>query len=136
MAPYTKLAVRSLGPTKAVTLEQHAKIPTYVPKPPARGTRQHGLRVVASPEWKSQAACKDEPKALFYGPDEGDEPRSGPKTQQSNLAAKKVCARCAVQDECLAFALANREMWGVFGGLTAKERGKMLAARDALRLRR
>ncbi|WP_336873902.1 WhiB family transcriptional regulator [Rhodococcus qingshengii] len=36
--------------------------------------------------------------------------------------AKRVCAGCEVRVDCLAFALANDERFGVWGGLTASER--------------
>lgn len=39
--------------------------------------------------------------------------------------AKAVCARCPVAPDCLATALRVEEAWGVFGGLTAKERRRM-----------
>lgn len=37
-------------------------------------------------------------------------------------AAKAVCAGCPVRDLCLEYAVAHREPWGIWGGMTAKER--------------
>lgn len=37
-------------------------------------------------------------------------------------AAKRVCGRCEFRDSCLDGALARREEFGVWGGLTKKER--------------
>lgn len=43
--------------------------------------------------------------------------------------AKAVCATCPVIDECLEYALANNEHWGVWGGRSERERKRMRAAR-------
>ena len=45
-------------------------------------------------------------------PDEGD----------SYLQAKQVCAECPIKTECLEYALRNFEEFGVWGGLTPKQR--------------
>jgi WhiB family redox-sensing transcriptional regulator len=36
--------------------------------------------------------------------------------------ARKLCSSCPVQRECLQFALANNEMYGIWGGLSVTER--------------
>jgi WhiB family redox-sensing transcriptional regulator len=43
--------------------------------------------------------------------------------------AKQVCAACPVRTECLAEALDNRIEWGVWGGLTERERRAVLRKR-------
>lgn len=43
--------------------------------------------------------------------------------------AKAVCAGCPVRTECLAEALDNRVEWGVWGGLTERERRALLRRR-------
>jgi WhiB family redox-sensing transcriptional regulator len=48
---------------------------------------------------------------IFY-PDQGGNPK----------AAKKVCRRCLVAQECLEYALAHNERFGVWGGLSERER--------------
>lgn len=37
--------------------------------------------------------------------------------------AKELCAGCHVIEECLAYAMANDEKWGVWGGTSPRERG-------------
>jgi len=37
-------------------------------------------------------------------------------------AARAVCAACPVRAACLAHALAHDEPWGIWGGLTTRER--------------
>lgn len=62
-----------------------------------------------------QAACREIGIGLFF------DDRAG----RSSAPAKSVCARCPVRQPCLEFALATEDpdyQYGVFGGLTAKER--------------
>lgn len=40
--------------------------------------------------------------------------------------AAKVCTGCPVKTECLEYALVNRMDYGVWGGLTARQRRKLL----------
>lgn len=67
--------------------------------------------------WRGLALCAQVDPGLFY-PEKGESPQP----------AKAVCARCEVCAACLAEALARREGWGVWGGLTARERAALLAA--------
>jgi WhiB family redox-sensing transcriptional regulator len=43
------------------------------------------------------------------------------------LLAKKFCEECPVKNECLQFALVNNEQYGIWGGLTLKERLRVKA---------
>lgn len=62
-------------------------------------------------EWRERALCaQTDPEAFF--PEKGGSVRE----------AKKVCRRCPVRAECLADAVAHREQWGIWGGLTIRER--------------
>lgn len=44
-------------------------------------------------------------------------------------AAEAVCRRCPFKTECADWALNTAQMFGVYGGITEKERRKMIAAR-------
>ena len=69
--------------------------------------------------WQARAACRGEDSALFYA----DSKRA---TEQARVeAAKAICARCPVVEECLDAALATHEQYGVWGGMTAAERERM-----------
>ena len=116
-------------------MEAHRQVPTHVPNSPSRGTRRHGdlFAVPQRQDWWDHAVCAAKPTELFFGDDEA---REAAKTAASNRAAKKVCATCSVQDPCLKYALDNNERWGVWGGLTPRERSKMLTARESLRVSR
>lgn len=45
--------------------------------------------------------------------------------------AKQVCHECKVRAECLEYALENREKNGIWGGVTERERRRMLRRRNA-----
>lgn len=68
-------------------------------------------------DWATQGQCStQDPDALFV---EGKEQR----------VAKAVCKGCPVIAECLADALDNRTPFGVWGGMTERERRALLRAR-------
>lgn len=65
-------------------------------------------------DWPTQATCReDHPDALFV---------QGAAQQQ----AKVVCFRCPVRAECLSHALDTRTQFGVWGGMTERERRQLL----------
>ena len=62
-------------------------------------------------EWQEQALCaQTDPEAFF--------PEKGGSTKD----AKRICKACAVRDECLEYALENDERFGIWGGLSERER--------------
>jgi WhiB family redox-sensing transcriptional regulator len=64
--------------------------------------------------WRTRAACCDADPGLFF-----------PGLGGSAGPAKRICAACPVRAECLAFAVASGERFGVFGGLSERERHRM-----------
>lgn len=67
--------------------------------------------------WRSDALCRGVETDLFFPAGElGEEP-----VQQAE-AAKAVCMRCPVRQECLEYALATDQPFGVWGGTTEAER--------------
>jgi WhiB family redox-sensing transcriptional regulator len=75
-------------------------------------------------EWQLRGACRSEDRGLFFHP-EGER---GPSRAAREIAAKKVCARCPVVDPCRAHALATREYYGVWGGMSESERDEATTA--------
>ena len=49
----------------------------------------------------------------------------GPLLGSDGGDAKKVCVGCEVRAECLEYALANDERFGIWGGLSERERRKL-----------
>src|SRR5436853_6680051 len=73
---------------------------------------RRNMRMVV--DWPSQAACRNgDPDALFV------------QGAEQNVA-KRVCRSCPVRFECLADALDNRIEFGVWGGMTERERRALL----------
>ncbi len=65
-------------------------------------------------DWQERALCaQTDPEAFF--------PEKGGSTRE----AKKVCLSCDVRGECLEYALANDERFGIWGGLSERERRKL-----------
>ena len=54
-----------------------------------------------------------------------------PEKGSSSREARAVCARCPVRNECLAFALEHDERFGMWGGLTPRERRRLTKGRPA-----
>jgi WhiB family transcriptional regulator, redox-sensing transcriptional regulator len=64
--------------------------------------------------WQDRALCAEtDPEAFF--------PEKGGSTRE----AKKVCLTCEVRSECLDYALANDERFGIWGGLSERERRRL-----------
>lgn len=68
--------------------------------------------------WQERAACRNGDDHLFFEPD-NEWPQARARREE---AAKKVCADCPVQAECLRFAEAGWGEFGVWGGTTQRER--------------
>lgn len=84
-----------------------------------------GLELVAvepeaEPSWQERALCaQTDPEAFF--------PEKGGSTRD----AKKVCLSCEVRGDCLEYALANDERFGIWGGLSERERRRLKRAAAA-----
>ncbi len=73
-------------------------------------------------EWQGLGACRDVDTEAFFHPD-GER---GPSRSGREAAAKAVCATCPVIVQCRAHALAAREPYGVWGGLSESDREQAL----------
>jgi WhiB family redox-sensing transcriptional regulator len=72
-------------------------------------------------DWASQAACRtSDPDALFV-------------QGAAQNRAKQVCRGCPVRTACLADALDRRTEFGVWGGMTERERRALLRQRPDVR---
>ena len=74
-------------------------------------------------EWQQDGACSDQDPALFFHP-EGER---GPRRDDRERAAKALCTGCVVRPACRDHALAVREPYGVWGGLSTRERDLLVA---------
>ena len=76
-------------------------------------------RIIDPDDWVLAAACRGSGH-LFFAPDDGAESRIERRRRES--AAKAICAGCVVRRECLDEAVAASERFGVWGGMTERER--------------
>lgn len=65
-------------------------------------------------DWQEDAACKHADADLFF-----------PERGSPGDSAKRVCVTCDVRLDCLEYALANGERYGIWGGLTERERTRL-----------
>lgn len=79
-------------------------------------------------EWQLQAACRGMDVEMFFHPDQERNPRRSQRISQ----AKRICGGCPVIDRCRTHALAVRESFGVWGGLSEDERAAILGVRTLL----
>lgn len=75
-------------------------------------------------EWQFHAACRGMDSAVFFHP----ERERGQKRAARERAAKQVCASCPVQLQCATHALAVRETYGTWGGMSEIERAALLSS--------
>jgi len=68
--------------------------------------------------WQSRSNCMGVDPDLFF-------PERGASTRE----AKEVCRGCVVRDECLEYALENGEKFGIWGGMSERERRRLRRAR-------
>ncbi|GAA2067158.1 WhiB family transcriptional regulator [Williamsia deligens] len=68
----------------------------------------------AEEQWQERALCaQTDPEAFF--------PEKGGSTRE----AKRICSGCEVKAECLEYALYKDERFGIWGGLSERERRRL-----------
>lgn len=78
-------------------------------------TVQNDMEIVSLERgWQDNANCLGVDPDLFF-------PERGASTRE----AKEVCRGCVVRGECLEYALANGEKFGIWGGLSERERRRL-----------
>lgn len=64
--------------------------------------------------WQADGLCAEtDPEAFF------------PERGGSSLEAKRICGECTVRATCLQYALDHDEQYGIWGGLSQRERRKL-----------
>jgi WhiB family redox-sensing transcriptional regulator len=72
---------------------------------------------VGDADWHDNALCRGRDTEVFF-----------PEEDEPTIVAKSICRRCPVRRDCLAHALERGERYGIWGGLTERER-QLLRAR-------
>jgi WhiB family redox-sensing transcriptional regulator len=63
--------------------------------------------------WQEIAACRGLPAEMFF---------PFRTNELGKKRALRICDRCEVTQQCLAYAMKNDEQWGIWGGLSRPER--------------
>jgi WhiB family redox-sensing transcriptional regulator len=79
-------------------------------------------RSTAENEWQDLANCLGVDPDLFF-------PERGASTKE----AKEVCRGCVVRGDCLEYALGNGEKFGIWGGMSERERRRIRRQRALAR---
>ncbi len=75
--------------------------------------------------WQDFANCRGADPDLFF-----------PERGASTRTAKSICRECTVQDQCLEFAIVSSEKFGIWGGMSERERRKIRKERQIAARRR
>lgn len=86
----------------------------------AQSLNSHGIDLTVllglDPEatWRDSALCAQTDPDTFY-----------PEKGGSTRPAKRLCGSCEVRQQCLDYALTNGERFGIWGGLSERERRRL-----------
>jgi WhiB family redox-sensing transcriptional regulator len=82
------------------------------------------VEIAGDRRWQERANCLGVDPDLFF-------PERGASTRE----AKSVCRGCEVRLECLEYALSHGEKFGIWGGLSERERRRVRRERALARRR-
>jgi len=94
----------------------HEPVAIALQRPAEQATAEQATaeQAVGEPSWQERSLCaQTDPEAFF--------PEKGGSTRE----AKRVCLSCEVRVECLEYALENDERFGIWGGLSERERRRV-----------
>jgi WhiB family redox-sensing transcriptional regulator len=74
-------------------------------------------------DWQQEGLCRGVEPEVFF-----------PVAEEDAWRAKEICGMCDVREQCLAYSLQHRERYGVWGGVTEKERLDMFRRGAAQRV--
>ncbi|SCL30459.1 WhiB family transcriptional regulator, redox-sensing transcriptional regulator [Micromonospora rhizosphaerae] len=76
----------------------------------------------AREDWWDRAACRGIDVDVFY-----PLPNDGAAAER----ALRVCGRCPIRAKCRQYAVSNREAYGIWGGMTERQRAALVRRRFA-----
>jgi WhiB family transcriptional regulator, redox-sensing transcriptional regulator len=98
-------------------------VPPEVHRPPLGGHVQIPISTESEDQsWQDYANCLGVDPDLFF-------PERGASTRE----AKEVCRGCVVREDCLEYALVNGEKFGIWGGMSERERRRLRRQRALAR---
>ena len=84
----------------------------------------------ADRSWQAKGLCRGNHASLFFPPSTTERKEDRDRREHK---AKAVCTVCMVKAECLEFALVNGEKFGIWGGMSERERRRLRRARALAR---
>lgn len=85
----------------------------------------HGKAYHVISTFSAEAACKGGDTSLFYPGRDGEVGGWNRDDAEKVARAKVVCDGCSVLEKCLNYAMDYEEPFGIWGGLTSRERNKL-----------
>jgi WhiB family redox-sensing transcriptional regulator len=79
-------------------------------------------------DWRATAACKGLDPEMFFASE--DLPNKQDRIERE-ATAKAICTHCVVRQDCLTYAIAAGERYGIWGGLNPQERRAYVRTRRA-----
>lgn len=73
-------------------------------------------------DWQLKGICRNHPEPELWTPDP-------PSVEDKSMEAKRLCHECPVMLQCRQWALARKEAWGVWGGLSEGDRHNIWVGR-------
>lgn len=73
--------------------------------------------------WRDDASCKGEDLSIFFIENE-----DGSISRKNIKKAKSICLQCLVKIKCLNYALNEDIRYGIWGGITPRERSSLIKA--------
>ncbi|CAA9268311.1 MAG: Transcription_WhiD [uncultured Acidimicrobiales bacterium] len=80
-------------------------------------------------DWQVKAACRGPQGTSMFFPPSNFERKD--EKEEREAKAKAICRSCLVQKACLEYAIAIKELHGIWGGTNEAERKALLASRSA-----
>lgn len=75
--------------------------------------------------FSASAKCRGANTQLFYPGREGEVGGWNKEDTENVAKAKAICNECPVSADCLEYAMDFEEMFGIWGGLTSRERNRL-----------
>jgi WhiB family redox-sensing transcriptional regulator len=100
---------------------QHQRVSIAAPLRPEESLLNFLTQASEELDWQERALCAEVDGDLFF-----------PEKGGSTAVSKRVCAACPVRSECLDYALQNEERFGIWGGLSERERRKLLKSNNGM----
>jgi WhiB family redox-sensing transcriptional regulator len=84
--------------------------------------------VTLSDEWQTSALCRGNHSHLFFPPSTFERKDD---RERREMRAKAICNVCPVMSDCQTYAVAIREPFGIWGGMTETDRKQVATASAA-----